>query len=57
MEELAQFLLEKESITGKEFMKIFHEHIPEEPEEEEAAGSAMPNFTLVDTPTEQDDNA
>ncbi len=26
MEELAQFLLEKESITGKEFMKIFHEY-------------------------------
>ncbi len=26
MEELAGFLLEKESITGKEFMKIFHEY-------------------------------
>ncbi len=26
MEELAGFLLEKESITGKEFMKIFNEH-------------------------------
>jgi cell division protease FtsH len=36
MEELANFLLEKESITGKEFMKIFRAEkgIPE-PEEEE----------------------
>ncbi|MCR4655080.1 MAG: ATP-dependent zinc metalloprotease FtsH [Lachnospiraceae bacterium] len=37
MEELAQFLLEKESITGKEFMKIFNEHkgITEEDKEPE----------------------
>ncbi len=34
MEELANFLLEKESITGKEFMKIFHKYIPEEEEED-----------------------
>ena len=33
MEELAYFLLEKESITGKEFMKIFHKYIPEDEEE------------------------
>ncbi len=37
MEELAQFLLEKESITGKEFMKIFHQYIPEEKDEKEAS--------------------
>ncbi len=37
MVELAQFLLERESITGKEFMKIFNEHkgITEETEEPE----------------------
>ncbi|MCR5791431.1 MAG: ATP-dependent zinc metalloprotease FtsH [Lachnospiraceae bacterium] len=35
MEELAQYLLEKESITGKEFMKIFREYRGEEPEDEE----------------------
>ena len=38
MEELAYFLLEKESITGKEFMKIFHKYIPEDEEEKGMSG-------------------
>lgn len=40
MDELAKFLIEKETITGKEFMKIFRElkGIPE-PEEEKAEGA------------------
>ena len=40
MEELANFLLEKESITGKEFMKIFHKYIPEEEEEKDVTAEA-----------------
>ncbi len=40
MDELAAFLLEKESITGKEFMKIFNRHKGiEEDESEEEKGS------------------
>ena len=37
MEKIAEFLIEKETITGKEFMKIFRQvkGIPEPPEEEE----------------------
>ncbi|WP_024737174.1 ATP-dependent zinc metalloprotease FtsH, partial [Enterocloster asparagiformis] len=37
MDKIAEFLIEKETITGKEFMKIFHQvkGIPEPPEEEE----------------------
>lgn len=45
MEELAQYLLEKESITGKEFMKIFHKFKGEdEPQTIEGL-----NFTMTDT--------
>ena len=37
MDKIAEFLIEKETITGKEFMKIFRQvkGIPEPPEEEE----------------------
>lgn len=35
MDELAEFLLEKESITGKQFMEIFHKYYPEEEKKEE----------------------
>ena len=40
MDKIAEFLIEKETITGKEFMKIFREckGLPE-PEEEEKEGS------------------
>ncbi|MCR5108618.1 MAG: ATP-dependent zinc metalloprotease FtsH [Lachnospiraceae bacterium] len=38
MEELAQFLLERESITGKEFMEIFRKKYPKEEEETEDSG-------------------
>ena len=40
MDKIAEFLIEKETITGKEFMKIFRElkGLPEpDPEEEKAA--------------------
>ena len=39
MDKLAEFLIEKETITGKEFMKIFRElkGIPEPEEETEEA--------------------
>ncbi len=39
MDKIAQFLIEKETITGKEFMKIYREveNIPEPTEEEEEA--------------------
>ena len=36
MDELAEFLLKKESITGKEFMEIFNRAKGIEPEEEKA---------------------
>ncbi|MCR4924210.1 MAG: ATP-dependent zinc metalloprotease FtsH [Lachnospiraceae bacterium] len=44
MEELASFLLEKESITGKEFMKIFRQHkgLPD-PEDEKKASQDTGN--------------
>ena len=37
MDKIAEFLIEKETITGKEFMKIFRE-IKGIPEPEEASG-------------------
>ena len=39
MDELAEFLLEKESITGKEFMEIFNRAKGIEPEEETGESS------------------
>ena len=43
MDKLAEFLIEKETITGKEFMKIFREikGIPEPEEPEDAASKRM----------------
>ena len=62
MDKIAEFLIEKETITGKEFMKIFRQvkGIPEPPEEEEddsdgrnggngaggAAAGALPEGTV-----------
>ena len=62
MDKIAEFLIEKETITGKEFMKIFRQvkGIPEPPEEEEddsdgrnggngaggAAAGALPDGTV-----------
>lgn len=53
MDKLAAFLIEKETITGKEFMKIYREikGLPEPPEKEKdlAAGQSGP----TETPAEQ----
>ena len=40
MDEIAAFLLEKETITGKEFMNIFNKYKKEEPEEAKKAEEA-----------------
>lgn len=40
LDKIADYLFEKETITGKEFMKIFHEVHGDEVEEEEASKSA-----------------
>lgn len=41
LDEIAAFLIEKETITGKEFMEIFHEVERREKEEREAAEAAL----------------
>ena len=63
MDKIAEFLIEKETITGKEFMKIFRQvkGIPEPPEEEEdesnggngaggATAGALPERTVPAAP-------
>ena len=51
MEELANFLLEKESITGKEFMNIFHKYIPEEEDKGQTADMAEDTVPEADKDT------
>jgi cell division protease FtsH len=46
LDKIAEFLIEKETITGKEFMKIFHE-IKGIPEEEEKAESEKVTVNIV----------
>ena len=43
MDKIAEFLIEKETITGKEFMKIFREckGLPEPEEEEKENGEPL----------------
>ena len=38
MDKIAAFLIEKETITGKEFMQILHEVEGTDPEEKKASG-------------------
>ena len=49
MDKLAEFLIEKETITGKEFMKIFRQEkgLPE-PEEEKKAAKNSVDVTITD---------
>lgn len=55
MDEISEFLIERETITGKEFMKIFRKvkGIPEPPEEEKPAKSEdqEPRNTVQDNPS------
>ena len=61
MEKLAAHLLEKETITGKEFMKIFREAkgIPEPPEEDNFKETVLGsiNVTLTDDSKTSDEKA
>ena len=45
LDKIADFLIEKETITGKEFMEIFHQVENPEPEEAEAEVSVNPEDT------------
>jgi len=60
MDQIAKFLIEKETITGKEFMKIFREceGIPE-PEEEKKADEAKTSTALSgkESPVEESDSS
>lgn len=49
LDKIAEFLIEKETITGKEFMRIFHEikGIPEEETEEIVADDVTEKVSLV----------
>lgn len=57
MDQIAKFLIEKETITGKEFMKIFREceGIPE-PEEEKKADEAKTPTALPKTETQVEES-
>lgn len=56
MDKIAEFLIEKETITGKEFMKIFRElkGIPE-PKEEISENAEVKDGSEVETQTEDDE--
>lgn len=57
MDKIAEFLIEKETITGKEFMKIFREckGIPE-PEEDDGNGEEKQEASGTDAPAEEADS-
>lgn len=57
MDKIAEFLIEKETITGKEFMKIFREckGIPE-PEEDDGNGEEKQETSGADTPAGEADS-
>lgn len=61
LDEAAQFLIEKETITGKEFMEIFHAKKESSEQEEEdfsedASSSAADNETVQEQPSEDMEN-
>ena len=59
LDEAAQFLIEKETITGKEFMEIFHakkESSEQEDFSEDASSSAADNETVQEQPSEDMEN-
>ncbi|MDO5145734.1 MAG: ATP-dependent zinc metalloprotease FtsH [Eubacteriales bacterium] len=53
MDEIAAFLLEKETITGKEFMDIFRKYQEPESEKEPEEGEVQPETTGVPTLSEE----
>lgn len=56
MDKIAAFLIEKETITGKEFMDIFHEMEgidPDAPKKEEARIGMNPVEEPTEKPTEE----
>jgi len=60
MDKLAAFLIEKETITGKEFMKIFRQEkgIPEPEEDEKKSKSSSVDVTVTDeTATKEEKQA
>ncbi len=48
IDEIAAFLIERETITGKEFMEIFHKYHPSKAEADQEAESAVPQLQAAE---------